>query len=487
MLRTVVKRSACAAVGAPAAVAGGLLLHEQLRSERLSARHGIHLASAATAKPSDKRRAVVLGGGIVGVASAYFLAKDGFSVTVLERAPNVACGTSAASGCLLSISSNAIQASPAFLKRFVASALGGDSWLSITPKALMDFELWRWGLRFVFTCFSPEVRHGNQEFLRQHSPYLVNLVRDIAEKEGFAGDYCASRHGMLTIFGSKAGFEAAAKGAAGGFQPLTPEEAFQHEPMLRTAAAPIAGAMFCPTDEHGDCGMFARCLAKVCQRMGVRFVYSAEVVELRMASSEGVEAVESAVLANGDEIAGDLFVVSMGSQSPRLVRPLGIDLPIYPIKGYSLELPAALANGSAAKYPIVFRDQQLGLIPLGDRLRFSGVGEVAGWDEWDATPSVTQKFRGDVEGLFPELTQGGILDSVKPLVGGRPTTPDDLPIVSGTRIPNLLVNAGHCMRGWRTACGSAAVLASLVSGRPAPDGIDTSKLSLERFKTIWRG
>eukprot|EP00928_Gymnodinium_smaydae_P074495 TRINITY_DN5753_c0_g1_i1.p1 TRINITY_DN5753_c0_g1~~TRINITY_DN5753_c0_g1_i1.p1 ORF type:complete len:478 (-),score=59.74 TRINITY_DN5753_c0_g1_i1:177-1610(-) len=471
----VLRRGSVAALGVPAFSSVAFYFYEARQARRFEV--------APWREPAG-RRVLVLGGGVVGVASAYFLQKAGFDVTVLEREPRPGRVTSAASGCLLSIASNKVLASPQTLKRLGAAALGGDSWLTIQWRALLDFELIRWGVRFACTCFAPETRKRNEEFLRLHSPYFLRLIKDIAAKEGFADKYSAGHSGTLTVFEGQAAFEAAATAArslpAATSEPLEREALLESEPQLAPRASQFAGAIFSRSDERGDCGRFTELLAEACARLGVRFIFRAEVKSLRL---DG-DVVTAAVLADGTEETADIFVVALGARAPQLLRPLDVDVPVYPIKGYSLILPA---GDWGIRRPLVFSERQLGFIPLGQRLRFSGVAEIAGWQDSRAVPETVERLRADVAGLLPEAPWlPEALTKAEVCVGGRPMTPDDLPIVSGTRISNLWVNGGHCMRGWRTACGTAELLAALVVGAKPPDNMDPALVSLGRFRSLWR-
>lgn len=458
----------------PTGAAAGLLLHEYVQSPRLSV--------AEWQKPAG-RRALVLGGGVVGVASAYFLSRAGFEVTLLERGTHPGQVASAASGCLLSVASNTVLASPGTLKRLAAAALGGDSWLTIQWSSLFDFELLRWGLRFAATCFAPETRKHNEDFLRKHSPHFVSLIREIAAREGFAEGYAAAQSGIMTLYEAAPGVATAASRAAAApddLDFLPREKLLAAEPKL--AGSDVKGALLQHSDELGDCSRFTQLLAGCCRRRGVRVVCDAAVASLRMDPDSGC--VSAAVMEDGREETADVFVVALGAQSPLLLRQVGVDLPVYPIKGYSL----VLQDGDwGISRPLVFAERQLGFIPLGKRLRFSGVAEIAGWEDWRAVTSTVERLRADVTSLLPQAPwQPAGLAAADVRVGGRPMTPDDLPVVSGTRIPNLWINAGHCMRGWRTACGSAELLAALISGASPPDGIDSSSLSLSRFQPVLR-
>jgi D-amino-acid dehydrogenase len=278
-------------------------------------------------------------------------------------------------------------------------------------------------------------------------------------------EYEQSTRGILHYYTQAAEFEAACR-AAGLMQHhgldrrvLSTGEAIRIEPALTAAAARIVGATYTPSDESGDAYLFTSALAKLAEARGVRFRTGVQIQALRTGTN-GISGVAVAGAGGEEVIAGDAFVVALGSYSPLLTRPLGIGLPVYPAKGYSVTVAVA----DAARAPTVsLTDDEAKIVisRFGQRLRIAGTAELSGWST-DLNMVRCEALLRRAQSFFPAAC-----DWERPTwwTGLRPATPSNVPIIGRTRIRNLWINTGHGTLGWTMACGSGAALADLISGR----------------------
>lgn len=399
-----------------------------------------------------RKTAIIIGGGIIGVTGAYALARDGWRVQVIDTMPDVGLGASFGNGRQLSYSHTNALASPRLIAQLPSLAMGRDEAFRITPR--LDAPFASWVVRFLRQCTAGRHRRNTLAALT-----LAEESRGAMERLQALHpiDFDRRQTGKLVLLrGGRAVADAqasvAAKRAQGLDQRLlTPHEVFEIEPALANCAEPIDAAIYTPTDESGDCSRFARSLMELTtETYGAEFCASREATRLeRRASTTGV------TLADGDTLEADLVIVSSGHQSNTLLAPLGLRLPIEPMKGYSFTAPlgnaAPLASVTDSKRRIVFTH-------LGDRMLVAGIaemGRVTGEVEPDRLASMIASARASLPeaAVYSEASAGW--------VGMRPMTPNSLPI---TRMlaPGIAANTGHGMLGWTMAMGSAERLAKAV-------------------------
>ncbi len=410
-------------------------------------------------------RIIVLGAGVVGTASAWYLARAGHEVVVVDRREGPGLETSFANGGQVSVCHAEPWAAPGAPAKILKWLSRDDAPLLFRLRA--DPLQWSWGLRFLFECLAWRARDNTRQILALalHSRRMLQALR---AETGLA--YDESARGILHYYTDRAEL-AAAREATALMRRLgldrsekSVEEAVAIEPALAHAAARIVGATYTPSDESGDAHLFTAGLAGLAQAKGVAFRYSREIRGLR-GTAEAIAGVVVAGPQGEETIAGDAFVVSLGSYSGLLTRPLGIDLPIYPAKGYSATVPVA-DPAKAPRVSLTDDEAKIVITRLGGRLRVAGTAELSGWST-DLNPVRCEALARRAREFFPEA---GDWSAPQYWAGLRPATPSNVPLVGATRIPNLWLNTGHGTLGWTMACGSGAALAELMSGR-AP-GVD---------------
>lgn len=412
-------------------------------------------------------KVVVLGAGLIGVASAWYLREAGHEVTVIDRQSEPAGETSYANGGQISTSHAEPWASP----RMPATVL---RWLGKTDAPLLwrmtaDIHQWAWGLRFLMECRPHRTQMNTRAILKlalESRALLKELRGDLSLQ------YDQLTRGILHFYTNPAEFNHAIGQAAlmrefGCEREVKSDaECLQIEPALRQSTIPIVGGTFTPQDESGDARQFVQNLATHCVERGVVFRYETKVQSL---SSDG-RVITGVQLSEGECIRAEAYVVALGSFSSLMLRPLGVRLPVFPAKGYSATIPlnSPLDSERGKDAPVVsLTDDEARLVfsRLGNRLRVAGMAEFMGYDTMlDAARCDTLMRR--VKVLFPSLA-GCPVDF---WTGLRPSTPGNVPLVGRTCHDNLWINTGHGTLGWTMACGSGKLLADLLSGRtPAID------------------
>lgn len=409
-------------------------------------------------------RVIVLGAGVVGIASAWYLAADGHDVTVVERQPAPARETSFANGGQISVSHAEPWANP--------SAPGKAlRWLGREDAPLLwrlraDPAQWAWGLRFLRECTAARARANIRAIVALG---LASRTALQALRGQLGLEYDQLERGILHFYTDAGEFERALPQAAlmreFGCErvPKTAAECLAIEPALAASRAPVVGGTYTAGDESGDARRFTEELARHATGRGVVFRYGATVAGL---VREGGR-VLGVRLEDGELLAADATVVALGSYSPLLLRPLGVRLPVYPAKGYSATLP--LAEGSPAPTVSLTDDGcKLVISRLGARLRVAGTAEFAGYD-MALNATRCQALVRRIEEVFPEVRTAG---EVEFWAGLRPSTPGNVPFVCGLGgdLNGLWLNTGHGTLGWTLACGSARLLADAMAGRDP--GID---------------
>ena len=412
-------------------------------------------------------KVVVLGAGLLGVTSAYYLQQLGHEVMVLDRQASPAAEASFANGGQISVSHAEPWANP-------SAPLKVLQWLSQEDAPLLfrlraDPRQWLWGLQFLRECTPARTRHNIGQIVRL-GLYSREMLQALRRETGISYDH--RMQGILHFYTTQKAFDAALKPAelmrelGCERRVITADEAVRIEPALRHIRARLAGATYTAEDESGDANLFAREVVRLCHDRGVQFLMSHTVTALRTAGgakrSHGtqIEHVEAAD-AEGrfQRIRGDAYVLALGSVSPLFAAPLGIRLPIYPAKGYSVTLPV---KDESRANQVSLTDDEFKLVysRLGDRLRIAGTAELNGYDR-DLNRLRCEAIVRRVEDIFP-----GAGDSTQAQfwTGLRPATPSNVPLIGRTRLPNLYLNTGHGTLGWTHACGSGKSIARIISG-----------------------
>ncbi|WP_407519085.1 D-amino acid dehydrogenase [Methylobacterium oryzisoli] len=405
-------------------------------------------------------RVLVLGGGVVGVASAYYLARAGHQVTVLDRQPAAGLETSFA---------NAGQVSPGYSAPWAAPGipLKAMKWLMMRHRPLvlwpsLEPRLYGWLAQMLANCTEEAYRRNKGRMVRL-AEYSRDVLRELRRETGIAYDH--REKGTLQLFRTQKQLDHVAEdtgvldayGVA--YEVLDPAGCVAAEPALARVSGRLAGGLRLPGDETGDAHQFTQRLAGICARRGVAFRYGVTVAGLRHEGGR-ITGVET---GTGEVLQADAYVAAMGSYTPALLRPLGLALPVYPVKGYSLTLP--VTDEAAAPVSTVMDETfKVAITRLGDRIRVGGTAELAGFSQTLRGPRRATLERSLAD-LFPD---GGDAARASFWTGLRPMTPDGTPVVGATAYPNLYTNTGHGTLGWTMACGSGRMLADLVTGR-APE------------------
>lgn len=401
-------------------------------------------------------RIAVLGGGVVGVTSAYYLAADGHDVTVYEAGAAIADETTASTAGLIAPGHSYAWASPRAPLMLLQSLTGKTTAIRVRPR--LDPALFAWGTAFLRECTaSRNARNTAAKFaLAQHSQ---RLLHKLTADEGL--QYQQTDTGVLYLYRDGAELEKASQTAnsmraQGRWQRLlTGDRLAGVDPVFGSVTTRFAGAIHDAEDGTGNPVLFVRDLARAAERIGVEFRTGTEVSELHVAGST----MSGAVTTRGERIDADAFVVALGVSSRALLRRVGVRLPIYPAKGYSVSVH--IKDPSLAPRTGGIDEKSLvAWSPFGDTLRMSAVAEFVGYDRGH-TPRSFDEIRRTADELFPGALDW---DRVEYRTGLRPMTPDGPPVIGATPVPNLYVNAGHGHLGWTMACGSAALLAAEIGG-----------------------
>jgi len=405
-------------------------------------------------------RVVVVGSGLQGVGSAWFLAQEGCDVTVLEREPAVAHGTSYANAGMLTPSMADPWNAPGILGHVLGQLGREDAPFLLRLRALPSMI--GWGLAFL--AHSRPARHRvNMEKNLRLASYSLAVLRELRARLELRYDERTA--GTIKVFRERRAFDAAVRRNAVlaqlGLQvrTLTADEAVQTEPALAGVRDQLVGAIYCPEDESGDARQFTGILARKAQEAGARFEFGTDVTGFERAGDR-----IAAVATTRGRRPADAFVLAAGCWSPLLLRPLGFALRLRPVKGYSITVPIG-AWTPAPAMPVIDDALHAAATPLGDRLRVAGTAELAGYDT-ALTPSRIENLFTLLLGLFPSYAPHLDRAAASPWAGLRPVSADGVPLIGRYRYDNLFLNTGHGHLGWTLACGSARLLADLMLGRP---------------------
>jgi D-amino-acid dehydrogenase len=417
---------------------------------------------------------VVLGAGLIGTASAWYLARAGHEVLVVDRQPEPALETSFANGGQISVGHSEPWANPGAPLRVLRWLGREDAPLLFRPQ--LDASQWTWGARFLLECLPGRSRRNTARAFAL-ALYSREMLRELRREIGLSYDH-ASR-GILHFFDHAGEFERACRAAemlrTQGLDtlPKTPQECVAIEPALAHARASIVGGIYTASDESGDARLFTCALAERAKAAGVVFRHHVNVCGIEVDSDRVTRVVIDDEAGIEESLRADGYVVAMGSYSPLVLRRVGVRVPVYPVKGYSLTLPLQPGD-EAPEVSLTDDTYKLVFSRLGSRLRVAGTAELCGYDTGMSEPRCQALARRTFQ-LFP---RAGRASEAQFWTGLRPATPSNLPCIGRTRYPNLYVNTGHGTLGWTMACGSGRALADLVSGR-RPD-VDFPFLGIER-------
>ena len=408
---------------------------------------------------------IVLGAGVIGVTSAWYLTVAGHEVTVIDRQPEPGLETSRANGGQISAGDAEPWACPAVVPKILGWLGREDAPLLFRPRA--DWAQWSWGLRFLAECL-PGRFEKNTRQLTSLALYSRDSLKALRGETGIEYDH--QERGILRFCADPAELEALSVHAralnAGGMRVdvVSASQALAIEPALARSTVPIHGGVFTPSDESGDAHKFTQRLAGLAMDRGAVFVTATTVHALDI-SGDRINGVRLG--GDGKSMSADAYVMALGSDSPLMLKPLGIRVPVYPLKGYSITIPLSEATASLA--PTVSISDEAGKLVysrLGDRLRVAGTAELAGYDR-TINAMRCRAILERTQEVFPGIADGAQVES---WAGLRPATPSNIPLIGRTRYANLFLNTGHGTLGWTLACGSGRALADIVSGRPP--GVD---------------
>ena len=414
---------------------------------------------------------IVLGSGVVGTATAYFLAQNGATVTVLDRQAGPALETSFGNAGEISPTLSSPWAGPGVPQKAFKWLADPYGPLRLYPQ--LDYYQWRWMAQMLLNCNKQAYERNKSRMLR-----LALYSRDqfvSLREQGIGIDYDGRQKGTLQLFRTDAELAGVVKDTEVlarlnlPYRILDRQGVIEVEPGLAAVAEKVAGGLLLPMDETGDCFKFTNGLAERAKAAGVEFRFG---VDLKQIIADGTRV--AGIETGQGRVTGDAYVVALGSYSPLMTRPIGIDLPVYPVKGYSLTMPV-IDDAMAPQSTMLDERYKVAITRLGDRIRVAGTAELSGYNQV-LRPGRLATIRHCVGDLFPK---GGDFEQIEYWTGLRPMTPDGTPIVGPTRYPNLWLNTGHGTLGWTMSLGSGRLVADWVSGR-TPE-IDTDGLTFARF------
>jgi len=415
-------------------------------------------------------RVAVLGSGVIGTAIAWYAAKAGHEVTVIDRQSGPALETSFANAGEVSPGYSAPWAGPGVPVKAIEWMLMKHSPLVIWP--LLDPALWRFGVRMLANCTERAYRL-NKSRMVPLAEYSRDCLKALRAETGIA--YDEREQGTLQLFRTQKQLDGIGKDIeilkeyGVPFEVLDRAGFCRVEPALAHTQDKFVGALRLPGDETGDCFLFTNRLADMAQAIGVKFRFGTRIqaISVKGGTVDGVR-------VDGETLTGEAYVCALGSYSTAMLAPLGISLPVYPVKGYSLTVPIVDA-AHAPESTIMDETHKVAVTRLGERIRVGGTAELAGY-----SLNLREARRATLEHVVSDLfPRGGDLTRASFWCGLRPMTPDGTPIVGPTRYPNLWLATGHGTLGWTMAAGTGRVMADLLSGRTP--GIDCSGLTMARY------
>jgi D-amino-acid dehydrogenase len=415
-------------------------------------------------------RILILGSGVIGVTSAYYLAQAGHDVTVIDRQPGPALETSFANAGQISPGYASPWAAPGIPLKAMKWMLQKHAPLSIRPDG-SSFQLqWMW--QMLRNCTAERYAENKERMVRL-AEYSRDCFKTLREEAGIS--YESRQRGTMQLFRTQQQFDSAAKDiqvledSGVPYELLTRGQLGAAEPALARSGEKLVGALRLPNDETGDCQLFTTRLASMAEAMGVKFRYNVAIDRLAVSHKQ-----ITGVHCGGELLKADAYVVALGAHSTPLLKGL-VDIPVYPMKGYSITVP--ITNAEAAPVSTILDETyKIAVTRFEDRIRVGGMAEIAGFDL-----RLNPRRRATLEMVVNDLFPGaGDTSAATFWTGLRPMTPDGTPIVGRTGLSNLFLNTGHGTLGWTMSCGSAQMLADLMSAkRPA---IPFDDLSVGRYK-----
>ncbi|MDO4222698.1 MAG: D-amino acid dehydrogenase [Acinetobacter sp.] len=412
---------------------------------------------------------IILGSGVIGVTSAYYLAKQGVQVTVIDRQSHAAEETSFG---------NAGQISPGYSTPWAAPGIPikAIKWLfqkhaPLSIKADGSLFQWSWMRQMLQNC-NTERYKINKERMMRLSEYSRDCLRQLRQETDI--NYEHRTLGLIQLFRTEAQLKAmqldtkVLEECGVAYEVLDAQDLVKAEPALAHAKAHLLGGLRLPNDETGDCNLFTKRLAEYCKKLGVKFLFNQNIERLLVKNSQ-----ITGIIAHGETYTADAYILALGSYSREMVQPLDLNLPVYPVKGYSLTIPIADENLSPIS-TILDETYKIAITRFNQRIRVGGMAELAGFDL-----SLNPSRRATLEMVTQDLFTGGDLSQATFWTGLRPMTPDGTPIIGQTRYNNLYINTGHGTLGWTMACGSGQLISDIILGQKT--GINTDGLSLQRY------
>jgi D-amino-acid dehydrogenase len=410
-------------------------------------------------------KVAILGAGLIGTTSAWYLARDGHEVIVVDRQKQAGLETSFANGGQISVSHAEPWANPSAPWQLLKWLGRSDAPLLFRPNA--DWSQWLWGMRFLLECL-PGRTAQNTSAAFALAGYSLRCLQELRRETGISYDESSS--GILHIYSDPrllrhAQFEAGILERHGlKLEFKTAVECATIEPALEHFSPGLAGGLYSSTDETGDAHLFTVRLSELARNAGAQFRFNIAVKRIETAEGRVSRVVIDDEAGIEESLRADAYVIALGSYTPLLLRPIGISPPIYPVKGYSITIPLD-AGDVAPRISVTDHARKIVFTRLGERLRVAGTAELNGYNtELDAG-----RCEAMLQHTFELFPKAGRRELAQSWTGLRPATPSNLPCIGVSRYPNLYLNSGHGTLGWTMACGSGRALADIVgSKRPEP-------------------
>jgi D-amino-acid dehydrogenase len=413
---------------------------------------------------------LVLGSGVIGTTIAYYLARAGEDVTVVDRQPGPALETSFGNAGEISPGYASPWAGPGVPVKAIKWILMHHSPLVIKP--MLDPAMWRWGFSMLRNCTEARYRLNKSRMVRL-AEYSRDCLKQLRADTGIAYDH--REQGTLQLFRTQKQLDGVGKDTeildeyGVPYQVLDRAGFLRHEPALARVQEKFLGALRLPGDETGDCFLFTQRLAKMAEGLGAKFRFG---VNIRALAREGDRL--AGVETDAGRLDADRVVLALGSYSPKWLAPAGIDVPVYPVKGFSITVPIR-DPAAAPESTIMDETHKVAVTRLGDRIRVGGMAQLSGYDM-----ALVQRRRGTLEFVLTDLfPDGGDLAKTEFWTGLRPMTPDGTPVIGPTKLRNLYLATGHGTLGWTMAAGTGRAMADLLTGKK-PE-IDFDGLTVERY------
>ncbi|WFF38688.1 D-amino acid dehydrogenase [Moraxella nasibovis] len=413
---------------------------------------------------------LVLGGGVIGTTTAYYLAKSGAKVTVIERQADVSEETSFGNAGQISPGYSTPWAAPKIPQKAAKWLMQKHAPLAIRPDGT-SFQL-AWMRQMLSNCNASRYKINKERMMRV-AEYSRDCIRSLRDEIGI--NYEHRTGGTLQVFRKPAQLEAmkldtkVLDECGVPYEVLDKDGLINAEPALAHATANLLGGLRLPNDETGDCNLFTKRLAEHSKTLGVEFKFNTTIEKI-ITNNQKV----TGVIANGETLTADGFVLALGSYSRAMAKDLGLHLPVYPVKGYSLTVPI-VDETKAPISTVLDETYKIAITRFDNRIRVGGMAELSGFDK-----SLNPARRATLEMVTKDLFDGGDLANAKFWTGLRPMTPDGTPIIGATKFDNLFINTGHGTLGWTMACGSGKLLSDIIMSKQTKISIDG--LNIDRYR-----